>query len=179
MRPQDRFSRLAGRLRLSPDESAHAAVAILVRPTTDDLEFFLVKRAEALGDPWSGDMAFPGGKKTPGDRSLMDTVAREVREETGIDLDASRAVGFMEPLFSNMRKTLCVQPIIYRLDETPEVFLNDELTNYLWAPLTALRSSRTQATVKGWKEPVFRVGGEVVWGLTYRMLEKILEMLGD
>jgi 8-oxo-dGTP pyrophosphatase MutT (NUDIX family) len=179
LRPQDSFSRLAGRLRPSPDESAHAAVAILVRPTPDDLEFFLVKRAEVPGDPWSGDMAFPGGKKTPGDRSLLDTVAREVREETGIDLKGSSAAGFMKPIFSSVRTTMCVQPIIYRLDEVPDVRLNDELTRYLWVPLTALRDSRSQATVKGWEEPVFKVGGEVVWGLTYTMLEKILEMLED
>jgi len=179
LHPQDSLTRLADRLRPSPDESAQAAVAILIRPTPDDLEFFLVKRAEAPGDPWSGDMAFPGGKKTPGDRSLLDTVVREVREETGIDLEGFKTTGFMEPLFSSVRRSLYVQPIIYRLDETPQVLLNDELTNYLWVPLTALRSSRAQATVKGWEEPVFRVGDEVVWGLTYRMLEKILEMLGD
>ena len=177
MWPRDRFSRLAGRLRPSPDESAQAAVAILVRPTHDDLEFFLVKRAEVPGDPWSGDMAFPGGKKTPGDRSLLDTTVREVREETGIDLNGFRAAGFMEPLLSSVRRTLCVQPVIYRLDEVPEVHLNYELTKYMWVPLTTLRGSRAQAVVKGWEEPVFRVGCDVVWGLTYRMLEKILELL--
>jgi len=179
LRPQDSFSRLMGRLRPSPDESAQAAVAILVRPTLDDLEFLLVKRAEVPGDPWSGDMAFPGGKRTPGDRSLLDTVTREVREETGIDLDGSPAAGFMEPLVSSVRRTLCVQPIIYRLDEEPEVRLNYELTRYLWVPSAVLRGSRAQAAVKGWEGPVFMVGGEVVWGLTYRMLDKILEMLGD
>jgi 8-oxo-dGTP pyrophosphatase MutT (NUDIX family) len=122
-------------------------------------------------------MAFPGGKKTPGDRSLLDTVAREVREETGIELNGSRAAGFMDPLFSSVRRILCVQPIIYRFDEAPEVHLNYELTKYMWVPLTALRGSRAQAVVKGWEEPVFRVGCDVVWGLTYRMLEKILELL--
>jgi len=163
----------------SPDDSAHAAVAILIKPTTDDLELLLVKRAEVQGDPWSGDMAFPGGKRTPDDRSLLDTAAREVREETGIDLDRLQAAGFMEPLFSSVRKTLSVQPVIYRLEEEPDVHLNNELTRYLWVPLAALQGSRAQATVKGWKGPVFRIGGEVVWGLTYRMLEKILDMLGD
>jgi 8-oxo-dGTP diphosphatase len=177
LRPLDSFSRLAGRLRPSPDESAQAAVAILVRPTPDDLEFFLVKRAEVPSDPWSGDMAFPGGKKTPGDRSLLDTTVREVREETGIDLNRSHAAGFMEPLLSSVRRTLHVQPVIYRLDEVPEVHLNYELTKYMWVPLTALRGSRSQAVVKGRDEPVFRVGCDVVWGLTYRMLEKIFELL--
>ncbi len=179
MRPTESLEKLAAGLRASPDEAAHAAVAILIKPNDDDLELLLVKRAEVPGDPWSGDMAFPGGKQMPSDRSLVDTAAREALEETGIDLRSVEAVGFMESVQSSVRRTLSVQPIIYKLDEAPEVHLNYELTKYMWVPLTALRDSRAQAVVKGWEGPVFRVGCDVVWGLTYRMLEKILEMLED
>jgi len=177
LRPSESLEKLAAGLRAGLDEEAHAAVAILVKPNDDDLELLLVKRAEATGDPWSGDMAFPGGKKMPEDRSLVDTVAREVLEETGIDLRNAEAVGYMEPLFSSVRKNLRVQPIVYSFQEKPEVHLNYELTKHMWAPLNALRLSRCQTVVKGWEGPVFRIGGEVVWGLTYRMLEKILAML--
>ena len=179
MRPTESLEKLAAGLRVGPDEEAHAAVAILVKPNDDDLELLLVKRAEATGDPWSGDMAFPGGKKMPEDRGLVDTVAREVLEETGIDLRSAGTLGYMEPLFSSVRKTFRVQPIVYSFQEKPEIHLNYELTRYMWAPLNALRKSRCQTVVKGWEGPVFRIDGEVVWGLTYRMLEKILEMLED
>jgi 8-oxo-dGTP pyrophosphatase MutT (NUDIX family) len=179
LRPTENIEKLTTRLRASPDEEAQAAVAILFRPNDDDIELLLVKRAEATGDPWSGDMAFPGGKKMPEDSGLNETVAREVLEETGIDLRSIDAVGYMEPLFSSVRKSMRVQPILYSFRERPEVHLNDELTKHVWAPLRALRASRSHAMVKGLDCPVFQVDGEVVWGLTYRMLDKILEMLGD
>jgi 8-oxo-dGTP diphosphatase len=177
LRPTESLEKLAARLRASPDEAAHAAVAILVKPNDDDLELLLVKRAEVPGDPWSGDMAFPGGKKAPSDRGIVDTAAREVLEETGIDLRSVKAVGFMESMQSSVRRTLSVQPIIFRLQHKPEVHLNYELTKYMWTPLNALKGSRSQVVVKGQECPVFKVEGEVVWGLTYRMLEKILEIV--
>ena len=42
----------------------------------------------AEGDPWSGHMALPGGRREPGDPDLVATVIREVGEEVGISLGA-------------------------------------------------------------------------------------------
>ena len=179
MHPRGRLRRLAGRLLDSPDEDAHAAVAILLRPDPRDLEIFLVKRAEVPGDPWSGDMAFPGGKRHSQDRSLGDTAIRETMEETGIQLEELEPLGYMEPLQSWVRNTFVVQPVVYLYEGDPPIRLNYELTRYMWVPLETLRGSKEHAVVKGFDSPIFRVGEEVVWGLTYRMLEKLLEMLGE
>ena len=62
--PQTPLEKLTGKLKPQPWGNAQAAVAILVKPKKDDLEFFLVKRAEVDDDPWSGDMAFPEARKT-------------------------------------------------------------------------------------------------------------------
>jgi len=173
------LERLAWKINKTQDDSAKAAVAVLVKPSQDDIEFFLVKRAEVDDDPWSGDMAFPGGKKNPEDINLTATVVREVREETNIDLNEFELLGFMEPVFSSVRRALAVQPIVFKLNEYPRVTLNYELTKYLWAPLNDLKLCKTQAIVKGWEGPVYKVQGEIVWGLTFRMLEKILAILED
>ena len=136
-----------------------------------------MKRAEVDDDPWSGDMAFPGGKKNLQDETLVDTAVREVLEETSIDLNEKTVVGFMQPVYSSVRKSLAVQPVVYRFDNYPAVELNYELTKYIWAPLSEIRQGKTNATVKGWEGPVYMVQGETVWGLTFRMLEKILKLL--
>ena len=179
MRPEDGIKRLCECLRSEPDESAQAAVAILIRKNRDDLEFFLVKRAEVPGDPWSGDIAFPGGKKMREDRGLLDTAVREVREETSIDLESTPVLGYMEPLESAIRKNIHVQPIVYKLDEKPQVHLNFELTKYMWIPMKELKKSQSNTIVKGFDSPIYRAGGEVVWGLTYRMLEKLFSLIDD
>ncbi len=177
MRAQDKLSNLRGKLLDEPDEESHAAVAILLRERNDDLEFFLVKRAEVEGDPWSGDMAFPGGKRGRDDRDLVETVSREVLEETAIDLRERSKLGYMKPIYSSVRTNMKVQPIVYIFDEEPEVSLNYELTRYLWAPLRELVKSKTKDDVKGWRSDIYKYDGEVVWGLTFRMLEQLIELL--
>ncbi len=173
------IERLKRRLRGADGVEAWAAVAILLREDVDDYETLLVKRAVLTGDPWSGDMAFPGGKKAPCDRTLRDTIVREVHEETGIDLDALTYIGALPVLFSSMKPDRNVLPIVYLYEGRPEITLNSELTAYRWVHLEELREGRTTASVKGWRGEVFKIGDDVVWGLTYRMLDKLLELLDD
>ena len=58
-----------------------AAVALVLRENAGDPEILLIRRAERKGDPWSGHMAFPGGREDARDESLLETALRETREE--------------------------------------------------------------------------------------------------
>ncbi len=173
------IERLKRRLRGVEALDAWATVAILLREDGDDYETLLVRRAEVSGDPWSGDMAFPGGKKAQGDNTLRDTVMREVREETGIDLYLLTYIGGLPVMFSSLRPGKDVLPIVYLYEGRPEIKLNPELTSYRWVHLKELRASRCTAKVKGWEGEVFKLGDDIVWGLTYKMLNKLLEMLDE
>ena len=179
MHLKDRLSRLTGSLRKTPDEDADAAVAILIRPAGEDLEVFIVKRAEVDGDPWSGDMAFPGGKKAAQDEGMLDSAVREVMEETGIDLKPLKPLGYMEPLTSWVRRTFKVQPVVYLFEGEPPIRLNYELTKYMWTPIDELKKMKSRDTVKGFDSSVYRIGDDVVWGLTCRMLDRLIEIFGD
>ena len=59
--------------RLLPDVEGQtrAAVAALLRPGEGGVEILFIHRAEDPRDPWSGHMAFPGGREDPGDADLM------------------------------------------------------------------------------------------------------------
>jgi len=163
------------KLRAQGGENANAAVAILFRRAERELELLLVKRAEVPDDPWSGDMAFPGGKRIPQDRDIMHTVIREVREETNIDLEANLFLGKMEIVFSTVRPGYSVLPLVFLQETEADIKINEELTSYLWAPFNKLERSRDRTMIKNLTATVFRVKGEVVWGLTYRIIENLLE----
>ena len=69
--------------------SAGAAVASPPPPQIDPtaaLELLFIKRTAQEGDPWSGQIAFPGGRREAADADDVACAIRETWEEVGIDL---------------------------------------------------------------------------------------------
>ena len=176
MHSVDPVEKLQGLLNPVGDEEAGAAVAVLLKRAGGGLQVLLVKRATSPIDPWSGDMAFPGGRRRLEDRGLKETVIRETMEETGIDLRRCRFLGTLGVVASTVAPELGVLPFVVLCGETPVVTLSEELSSYFWVPFEQLKQSRGMAWVDRGEVPAYLVGGEVVWGLTYRMLENLLQL---
>src|SRR5262245_42493121 len=83
-------------------EGPAAAVAAIFRDRPSGAELFFILRAERSGDPWSGHVAFPGGRRDPRDKTLLETAIRETREEVGIELALDHLIGRLPdvPAFS-------------------------------------------------------------------------------
>ena len=160
------------------DADAGAAVAVLLKREKEDLEVLLVKRAVSPSDPWSGDMAFPGGRRHPEDLDLMETVTRETKEETGIDLLGCRFLGTLDVTASSAAPELGILPFVFLCEEDLEIKLSSELCSYFWVPMNQLELSRGRSRVHEGEVSSYLVEGEVVWGLTYRMLENLLRLIG-
>ena len=69
-----------------PERCREAAVAMILLQGESSFEMMFILRARKEGDPWSGQMALPGGHREPQDVTLAETAARETWEETGLDL---------------------------------------------------------------------------------------------
>jgi 8-oxo-dGTP pyrophosphatase MutT (NUDIX family) len=161
------------------DSDAGAAVVVLLRKgERGDLQLFLVKRATNPRDPWSGNMALPGGRRHPEDRDIKATVIRETLEETSIDISGCRFLGTLDAATSTRAVTrLVVLPFVVVCGERSRVTLNKELVDCFWFPVDQLKPSEGKALMEGNEVPAFLVKGEVVWGLTYRMLKNFLDLL--
>ncbi len=132
-------------------------------------------------------MAFPGGKVDPGDPSFLATALRETREELGIDLNASAEYLGPLPAQGANRKgsRLLIQPFVFSLTESPRLEPNHEVDRVIWVDLDSLGNGTRETTLHYEHEgrrlsfPAWEVEGHQVWGLTYRMVRSLLELLGS
>jgi 8-oxo-dGTP pyrophosphatase MutT (NUDIX family) len=165
-----------------------AAVAVVLRPGTVSTETLLIRRARCEGDPWSGHIAFPGGRKSSTDRSLLETAVREAREETGIDLtEPVGAVGRLEPVRPESvgLPSLCILPLVFPVaGSTSARAASSEVDEAFWVPISQLQDPGSETVhrveigsgaVRSF--PAVSVADQVIWGLTRRILRDLLSRL--
>lgn len=165
-------------------EERHAVVAALLRDGRDGVEVLLIQRAEHELDPWSGHMALPGGHGDPTDASLVATAVREIAEEVGLDLlEHAELLGRLPEVQARPRQ-LMIFPLVFALGTAPEPTPNPgEVQRIVWAQLDHLRAPAAQSgyeiTVRQQRHrfPAFDVDGYTVWGLTYRILVDLLQLV--
>ena len=157
---------------------ADAAVALLLNFVDQNLKVLFVKRVENPADPWSGQMAFPGGKRDAKDQNLKQTVVRETLEETNINLlDRGRFLGVIETLRSAPRPEMKILPFVVLLEHEPSIKLNEELEGFVWISLEELVQHKGTFKFSFGEVPAYVVGNSVIWGLTYRILGKFVHTL--
>jgi len=167
-----------------------AAVAVVLREIGGEGEILFIKRAEREDDPWSGHIAFPGGRHHPLDATLLETATRETHEEVGLDLGKeARALVRLPDIvpYSRMPHPLTVTPFVFaqaRLAQASELLLNAEVAEAFWVPLAPVLRNDEATRFRYQRDgfdldlPAYDLGARgVVWGLTYRMIELLREAL--
>jgi 8-oxo-dGTP pyrophosphatase MutT (NUDIX family) len=164
-----------------------AAVALIIRAGDNGApELLFIKRSEYPADPWSGQVAFPGGREEAADPTLADTAIRETREETGIDLVRDGTViGTLDDLRPNTVKlpAVIVRPYVVLLNRFEPLVLSDEVALAFWVPLEAFKDAPawrdTDVFARGvqMNRRAFHHQGQVIWGMTERILAQLLALL--
>ena len=164
-----------------------AAVAAVIRQALDGVEVLFIHRAEDPRDPWSGHMAFPGGRVEDGDADSQEAAVRETREEVGLDLHDDgvllgrlsdvAAVGRGRPL------SLVVEPYVFIIEDRPTLDPNHEVAEVVWVPLDFLLDRSNRSTIP-WQHgeitvnlPCYRYRDHVIWGLTFGMVDELVTLL--
>ena len=187
-------------VRASKHESRHAMKRSAVAVVLDSDHFerasvLMIQRAKSDSDPWSGHMAFPGGRQEDTDGSALETAKREMREEVGFNIDgdtrennAGHVVGRLSDISvpKIVGPEMVVSPYVFLVDDRPVLTPNYEVADTVWIPLQyfadlANRSSRTFLRGTANVEmPCYRYSDDkVVWGMTLKMIDELLEHMGQ
>jgi 8-oxo-dGTP pyrophosphatase MutT (NUDIX family) len=169
------------------DYAERSAVAAIIRDGQLGKEILFIERARRKGDPWSGQIAFPGGRKQAGDTNTCDTAIRETQEELGLNLNAQgRFVARLPDVITRRHNRLLpmvVTPYLFELTETVQTDPNQEVASSLWVPLAYLTDPQQrrqfvwQAGVLKIKLPCIEYRHYRIWGLTLVMLGDVLRLL--
>lgn len=168
-----------------PDEAIdrRAAVTIVLSPapTSSCVEALLILRAELEGDPWSGHVAFPGGRVESEDADLLHTAQRELREETGVVIARDGYLGRLDDLYprSPHLPSIAVTPFVAWLESRVPIQESAELAGHYWIPLPdfaspALRSSFQLEAPYPRQFETIEVAGITVWGMTLSIIDNLI-----
>jgi 8-oxo-dGTP pyrophosphatase MutT (NUDIX family) len=170
-----------------PDRD-HAAVALVLAGNESDLQLCFIRRVEKTNDPWSGHMAFPGGRASPGDSSPRAVAERETREEVALDLQDSHLMGALSELpvrLGGVETSMVLSSFVYYVGAAlPPLTPNEEVAEVYWVSLEHLWDQRnaTQLSLARNGEslvfPAIRLGDHLIWGLTLRVLTLFSDVLG-
>jgi 8-oxo-dGTP pyrophosphatase MutT (NUDIX family) len=175
--------------KLHPERRAlkRSSVVLLFREGAKGAEVLMMKRAEREGDPWSGHMAFPGGRQDPGDKSIFATAVREVREEMGFDIEAvadhALRLSDIHATGKGRLQPMVVTPFVMFAHSDMSISPNYEVADYVWIPLQHFMLPANRETFEmtysgvDYTLPCYYYKQFKVWGMSLMMLDELINAL--
>lgn len=166
-----------------PGDVVQSAVLLMLRESEAGFRIWFIRRTEHPDDPFSGHVAFPGGKKKDEDETLADTAVREVSEELGFDASRGAEIlgemDFIRPLTPSVRR-YAVKPFVAVLGGETEFSPNYEVAECFSVPVSHLLDEKNRDVRKRNRDGVavddyvFVYENRIIWGLTGRILDGFL-----
>ena len=170
---------------IDDDGFRFASVALILRETDSGHSILFIERASKESDPWSGQVAFPGGNRDPGDADLMQTAIRETLEEVGISLRKQDCIGRLDDQQGRTNYQaipLAISCFVFMLDRDCKLENNYEVADSFWTRLDHLQSPANRISYNTDYSPEPYPGIQldsrrVLWGLTYRFVNNFLSIM--
>ena len=163
-----------------------AAVAVMLHDGAEGLEALFIHRAVRVGDTWSGQIAFPGGRREPTDPDLLTTAIRETLEEIGVDLSSAERLGVLDDLYPRtpVLPPVVVRPFVFALTAQPTIVISPEVQAAFWVPFRALQAPGVRGSITvdhpGIPRqvlPAYAIGNRTIWGMSERILTPLISLI--
>jgi 8-oxo-dGTP pyrophosphatase MutT (NUDIX family) len=164
-----------------------SAVAMILQLHDGELHILMIKRAEREGDPWSGHMAFPGGRMDPGDANGFSVAVRETEEEVGLSLGPEdTCIGRLSEINAKPQRGafgMAVSPFVFRLEREVIFTPNYEVAEVVWVPLEFLLDTDNREQMKWqfrgaeFRMPCYFYEERRIWGLSLMMLDELMDLV--
>lgn len=160
-----------------------AAVALLLSGDGGGRKMLFIERATHPGDPWSGNIGFPGGKVEADDRDPQHAAERETMEELSLDLSTADYLGRLSDL-DGAHLPVLLSCFVYAVPGRVQPEPSDEVKDAFWVSIADLvdlsRHGIHKFTFSGddFESPCIRLPFKdkpVLWGLTYRLVMDFLQ----
>jgi 8-oxo-dGTP pyrophosphatase MutT (NUDIX family) len=163
-----------------PSIAPRAGVALIFNQSA---ELCMIRRTKKIGDPWSGHMAFPGGREEVHDKTLKRTAERETWEEVQIDLTKASYLGRLQDL---VHPKMSVAAFVYYVhDEFLGVACPSEVEKILWLPFDEFKNTKHEGTRDVIFDeqihtfPVIIIGEADVWGISLQFIRDLQQRMED
>lgn len=169
------------RRRLTIEGFAAAAVLVPVIQRGDHIRVGYTLRPDEM-PTHAGQISFPGGRRDPDDVDLTATAMREAGEELGIDAADVEVLGRIDDVPTPVG--FVITPVVGWLLDPPRVIVDRrEVHEYFEVDLDELAEpanfkNRGEREIEGVTYPVpeFHVDGRLIWGVTARITQRLLEI---
>ena len=162
----------------------HASVMMILKESGQNYSMLFIKRPESEKDPFSGHMAFPGGRMEKDDSSKLQTAIRETYEEVGINITQSaRIIGTLHDVNPNnpRARNYVVTPYLSVLNEEVRIIPEaKEVETTLWVPMRHLVDDRNkeirirERDGRLVEDYAYNYEQYLIWGMTGRILHQFL-----
>lgn len=158
---------------------SYADASVLLAITQElQPKILLTKRSSHL-NKHAGEISFPGGKRDPEDNDDIQVALREANEEVGIEPFFVELVGEL-PIVQS-KYGLSVKPIVGILPKQMCLTAQpDEIEKIFFVDIADFIHSEAQPYSIIYQDrhinvPSFQLQGEIIWGLTARMIVDLLK----
>ncbi len=180
-----KLSKVEEMAEIKDDHRIKAAVLIPLFLRNESWNVLFTRRSQTVQDH-KGQVSFPGGSFEWLDKDLEATALRETEEEIGISPELIKILGRMNP-FASISNYL-ITPVVGLLEYPHKIKIAvEEVDKVFSIPLNWLADKRNyeerdyMRSNNSIEKVIFyqEYEGELVWGITARILTRVLDLLFD